>query len=878
MQLSIQTKYIIFINNALNLIVESCIIETILKPHFHIQPEFMKILTEYLKSFSKTILISILFLFPAINLYSQPSSNLTSSEIKLALKKLNRVGTVLYIAAHPDDENTAVLSYYSSGKLLRTGYLSLTRGDGGQNLIGPEQADLLSIIRTQELIAARKIDGAEQFFTRAIDFGYTKSSEETFEFWGKEKILYDVVWVIRKFKPDVIITRFPITGEGRHGQHTASAILALEAFNKANDPSVFPDQLEELETWQPKRIFWNAWTPALKSMGLDTSDVPYANLGAYNPLLGMSYTEISALSRTMHKSQGFGDDGWRANYLNYFYLMDGEPISNRNILEGIDISWNRFEKGEKVGKQVEEVIKKYDEENPGLIIPDLINIYKEIQSLENEHWKEIKSREVKKIIFSCAGIWAEAIAEDFIYTPGSSIKVKTGIVNRSEFPAQLENISITFSENDQNTEKDLRKGEFIENEFSLKLPDEIEFTNPYWLKNEHEYGIYNVDNRELTGLAETDQPLNAVFTLDFADIKLELETPVYFRKVDPVKGEIYRPVEIVPPATVSFENELYLLKSNSEEEIRVKIKAHKNNVSGILKIIAPEGWNVDPAEQKFSVDQKGDEMFLKVMLSSEKQEDVSGLKSELLIDGKTYSKSFATIEYDHFPVQTVLPEAETKVVKLNLKNGVDKRIGYIEGSGDKVPDILSDLGYDVDLLTDEEIESSDLSDYDVIISGIRAYNTRERIKLYQDKLMNYVNGGGTYIVQYNTSHRLITNPSPFELELSRDRVTEEDSNVEILKPDHPLFSMPNRITSADFDNWIQERGLYFPGEWSDKFTPLLSMNDDGESAKTGSLLYAEYGNGIFIYTGISFFRQLPAGVPGAFRLFENLISAKQKND
>ena len=370
------------------------------------------------------IAICLLILVPSV-LKSQPVKTYNAAEIKLALKKLNTLGSVLYIGAHPDDENTAFLSYCSSGKLLRTGYLSLTRGGGGQNLIGDEQGDLLGVIRTQELLQAREIDGAEQFFSRAVDFGYTKSSQETFKFWNKEKLLSDVVWVIRKFKPDVIVTRFPVTGEGRHGQHTASAILALEAFELAGDSNAFADQLVYVGVWSPKRIYWNAWNRALQQMGLDSDTLININLGAYNNLLGKSYTEISAISRTMHKSQGFGDSGWRANYLNYFKHMGGAKAED-NLFSDIDITWKRINGSEEVRSLINKAINEFNDENPAEIIPLLIEAYKQVNELSDEYWSQLKAREILNLIRACAGIWIEAVTNERILTPGGSLTVNAG--------------------------------------------------------------------------------------------------------------------------------------------------------------------------------------------------------------------------------------------------------------------------------------------------------------------------------------------------------------------------------------------------------------------------------------------------------------------
>jgi LmbE family N-acetylglucosaminyl deacetylase len=819
----------------------------------------------------KRIAICLLILVPSV-LKTQPVKTYNTAEIKLAVKKLNTLGSVLYVGAHPDDENTAFLSYCSSEKLLRTGYLSLTRGGGGQNLIGDEQGDLLGVIRTQELLQAREIDGAEQFFSRAVDFGYTKSPQETFKFWNKEELLSDVVWVIRKFKPDVIVTRFPNSGEGGHGQHTASAILALEAFELAGDSSAFTDQLEYVDVWSPKRIYWNAWSRALQQMGLDPDTIININLGSYNKLLGKSYTEISAVSRTMHKSQGFGDSGWRANYLNYFKYMGGANAED-NLFSGIDITWKRINGSEKVGSLVNKLINEFNDENPAEIIPLLVEAYNQVNELPDEYWSQLKAREILNLIRACAGIWIEAVTNERILTPGSNFRVKAGVVNRSDLPFKLEGIHITHQIADSSMDQILLKGDFAEVDKEILLPEEMDISQPYWLTNERNGAMYNIPDESLRGTPENRSPLQAHFRLSINETKLVFNTPVLYRINDPTRGEVYSPVVIAPPVTVNFENNLYLFHSNQQRQLIVTLKNFAENSSGNLKLNAPGNWSIEPSDVNFELNTKSEEMKFVFNITPPAAESQDEVTAELLIGEKTYSKSSTTIKYDHIPLQTVFPAAKAKLVKLEIGERVVKKIGYINGSGDKIPHYLRELGFSVDILTDVDLSNGSLSEFDVIIAGIRAYNTIERMVFYQENILEYVNNGGTYIVQYNTLGKLYAAPGPYELKISRDRVTEEDAPVKILNPEHPLMDFPNKIREEDFDGWIQERGLYFPNEWDDEYEALLEMNDFGESPKRGALLYAEYGSGVFIYTGLSFFRELPAGVPGAYRLFANLISA-----
>jgi LmbE family N-acetylglucosaminyl deacetylase len=797
---------------------------------------------------------------------------MNASEIKLSLKKLNVLGSVLYIGAHPDDENTAFLTYCSSEKLLRTGYLSLTRGDGGQNLIGDEQAELLGVIRTEELLQARRIDGAEQFFTRAIDFGYTKSPEETFKFWDKEKILSDVVWVIRKFKPDVIVTRFPITGEGRHGQHTASAILALEAFRLAGDQGAFPEQLEYVNPWQPKRIYWNGWTPAFDQMGISADTLISLNLGTYNPLLGKSYTEISEESRSMHKSQGFGFEAWRGNRFNYFLFMDGDEAVN-NLFDDIETSWDRIDGTEDIKIVLNSAEKYFDEENPALNIPKLLRAYNLMNKRDEDYWLKIKKQELVDLIKSCAGFWVEAIVDEKVYAPGDKVKISTAIVNRSGLNFLLEGVHITYQSIDSLLNEQLEKGEIISLDKEIQIPENIQITQPHWLAEKNSGDIFTIENQLMRDLPVSAPPLMAHFRVSLDGKKFVFTTPVLCRERVPTKGEVYYPVSIAPPITVNFESSLYLFPSNEKREVRLIIKNLIANSNGELTLNAQDGWKIEPAEFDFKLVMKNEEKQFIINVTPPAGIDEAVLEAVLTVDNKTYRNSFVTIDYAHIPLQTVFPQAKAKLVRLNDVQKIVNKIGYIEGSGDKIPNYLKELGFEVDYLTDEDLSNGKLSNFDVIIAGIRTYNTNKRINIYQDKLMEYVHNGGTYIVQYNTLGKSYAEPGPYEFKISRERVTEEDAKVKLLNPSHLLLNFPNSITEKDFEGWIQERGLYFPDEWDDKYEPILEMNDLGESPKQGSLLYAEYGEGVFIYTGLSFFRELPAGVPGAYNLFINLISA-----
>ncbi len=808
---------------------------------------------------------------------AQPEKDLNSARIKIMFQRLNVLGSVLYVAAHPDDENNALLAYFNCGKHYRTGYLSLTRGDGGQNLVGTEQGDLLGILRTQELLQARKIDGAKQFFSRSIDFGYSKSAKETLDFWNKEKILSDVVWVIRKFRPDVIVTRFPGTGEGGHGNHTASELLAAEAFKIAGDSTKFPGQLKYVKPWQPERIVWNAWLPLLKRHDVDLSTLVQINVGSYNPLLGESYNEIAAESRSMHKSQGFGSSYRPGESINYFKPIDGKT-ARKYLFEDVNTTWSRVKGGERVGKLIAEATVKFDPVHPDRSIPGLIRIYDQIGKLPVGYWVNEKKKEVVNLIKYCSGLWLNATASEYSAAPGDSITVTAGIQNRSSFPFILKKIGVKYASNELSFAKKLGDDEYFSAKSSVVLPDNAPYSQPYWLKNKHGRGNYVVDDQQLIGKAENDPPLTAEFTLTAYNTTLKFSTPVYYQWTDPVKGEEYRPFIITPPVTLNLGDNTYVFPDGNPKKVNLMLTNNTAHAKGVLKLDLPDGWRAEPANYKFNIDGLHNEKQFSFSVYPPPGKSEGELKAEAVIGKEVISKGIVSINHPYFPIQTYFPPAVAKIVRLDIKKVVNN-IGYIMGPGDKVPDALEELGYNVTMLDGDDIENGNLSKFDAVITGIRLYNTNKRMKYLQPKLLNYVKNGGTLVVQYNKNFGLVTKDiGPYPFHISRDRVTDEDSKVTFTNPDSRLLNYPNKITGDDFNGWIQERGVYFPDKWDPKYKTVIACHDPGEADLDGGLLYTSYGKGIFIYTGYDWFRELPAGVPGAFRLFVNLISAGQSGN
>ncbi len=819
----------------------------------------------YLKIFAIIFFLQSLFISDS---FSQKLHIPNSSEIQISLNKLNTLGSVLYIAAHPDDENTSVLAYLSLGKKYRTGYLALTRGDGGQNLIGFEKGSEIGMIRTQELLEARRIDGAEQYFTRAIDFGYSKTAEETLEFWGEEEILADIVWVIRKFRPDVILTRFSPESYGGHGHHTASTMLTLEAFKDAADPTKFPEQLKYVEPWQTKRVLWNNWRGASSN----SPNIIKVDIGKYDPLLGKSFTEIASESRTMHKSQGFGSSGRRGTRYDYFQLLDGEPATS-DLFDGIDTCWSRVPGSRNAEQVIKSIIERFDPADPSKSVPDLIGVYNEFSSLGKNYWIDHKKKELLELIKNCSGLWMEAMADDYSGYPGESVNLTNTVVNRSDIPFSIESISISGQSYGSGSNGILGNNNPFSNKTSFRIPDNYETTQPYWLKNKSSFGRFNIQDQNLIGLAEDPASVNVVYVLKYQNTRLEYTIPVLYRWTDRVHGEMYRSFEVRPPITVDFEDKVSIFPNGASRDIVVKLNSHAGNISGRVSLKGPGNWKIEPATIAFTFENKYEEQQVVFKASPPASQAEAVFTANVQINGKTYQNALKEISHPHIKRLVYLPESKIKLVKLDIKKFTGT-VGYIMGAGDEIPDALSVLGYDVVLLDDEKLNSSDFSQFDAIITGIRAYNTRQRLKYVQPKLMQYVENGGVLLVQYNVSRGLVTkNIGPYPFTIGSDRVTLENADVTPLDPEHNLMNFPNKITAKDFEGWVQERGLYFSTQWNDNYQPVLSSHDPGEPDRIGGMIYAKYGKGTFIYSGYSWFRQLPAGVPGAYRLFVNLISA-----
>jgi LmbE family N-acetylglucosaminyl deacetylase len=806
-----------------------------------------------------------------------------AAEIKLSLDRLNVVGSVLMIAAHPDDENTAVLAYFARGRHLDTAYLSLTRGEGGQNLIGSEQGDKLGIIRTQELLAARRIDGAQQLFSRAIDFGFTKTAEETLRKWGRERILSDVVWNIRCFRPDVIILRFSGTPRDGHGQHQTSAILGKEAFEAAGDPKIFPEQLKWVKPWRARRLLWNvfAFTREQEAAAQKLGNKLEVDTGDFDPLLGHSYGEIAGMSRSMHRSQGMGAAERRGSMKQQFVVVSGEPAA-KDPFDGVDLTWSRLPGGAKAGAILARAARDFSPEHPERAIPALLEARPLIAAIDDPYAKS-KLRDLDETVALCAGVWLDASAERASATPGSALKLTAISLNRTRTPVTLKRIQWSGSAMAPPpplvVNAELPYNEPLSREASWKVEATQPYTQPYWLSAPKQGDTYSVESQPLIGLPENPPLLVARFLLSLSGGDIELSRVVENRYVDRVRGELKRPLAIVPPVAISTPETAIVFPDEKPKHLEIPIKSNGDRQAGSLRLIAPDGWRVEPASRNFDL-HAGEQSVAAFDVTPPGSASSVHLRAVAETGGREVSSGVDTINYTHIPPQTLCPPSEPRVVRASIRT-LARHIGYVMGAGDEVPQALRQIGCDVTFLSEEDVARGDLSRFDAVVTGVRAWNTRPELRANRQHFYQYVENGGTMVVQYNVREggfgggdpSLLDIIGPYPLRISADRVTVEDAPVTLPNPAVPFLEYPNNITQDDFKGWVQERGLYFATTWDSHYQSLLESHDPGEKPLPGGTLYTRYGKGAYIFTAYSWFRQLPAGVPGAYRIFANFLSA-----
>ncbi len=819
--------------------------------------------------FRKSVIAFLVFAFHFSSSAQVLQTN-TSADILLQLKKLKVLGSVLYIAAHPDDENNSLLPFLAKEKLYRTGYLSLTRGDGGQNLIGSEQGIELGMIRTQELLAARRIDGAEQFFSTAYEFGFSKNADEALHVWDKQKILSDVVWIIRQFQPDIIITRFPQDARAGHGHHWASAIIANEAFKAAADPNQFPEQLKYgVQPWQAKRILWNTFN--FGGTNTISNDQFKIETGVFNPLLGESYGEIGGDARSMHKSQGTGSARRKGSLIEYFVSTGGDAPKN-DLMDGIMVDWNRVG-GSAIENNITQIISSFNFEHPELSVPALVKVYQSIQQLSPSVWRNKKLNDVQHVIELCSGFYADATATQQSIAQGDNLRIALFLNSRKSSNIIVKRVQLENFDSSFNTSLSANQN-FSFNK-NISVADNKPISQPYWLVNPKTEGMFDVTDYKLIGKAENDPSFEVTYTVNIEGVDFLVKRPVQYKYVDPAKGELFEPIAVLPKIEMSYLKDNYVSMNGVPVKADIHFKSNsKDSVTYSIDQSFSNQWKNNKSSIQFIVSANKENYTSSIFSSATKETNISG-ELKLSSNDKKYDSYTKVISYDHIPTITYFPKAKTNLVKVDIKT-VGKKIGYIIGAGDKVPESLLQLGYELKYLNEEDLNEENLKQFDAIIVGIRAYNLYEYLSNKNEVLNQYVANGGNLIVQYMKSNqvglkRIKAGPYPFSINAGL-RVTEEDAKVNFLLPEHPAFNYPNKITEKDFDGWVQERSTYQAEQVDAHYDALIGMKDKNEKESNGSLIIAKYGKGNFVYLSLVMFRQLPAGVPGAYRLMANLIA------
>ncbi len=826
----------------------------------------------------------VLFLIPAA--FAQ--RNLSGSpQISLALDRLTVLGSVLMIAAHPDDENTAALAYWARGRKLQTAYLSATRGEGGQNLIGSEQGDMLGVIRTQELLGARRVDGAEQFFTRAIDFGFSKTPQETIAKWGHDETLSDMVWVIRRYQPDVVVLRFSGTPRDGHGQHQASAILGKEAYFAAADKTKFPEQLKYVQPWAAKRLLFNTFnfTPEMEKEAAAMPNRIEFDTGEYNPVLGKSYGEIAGLSRDEHRSQAMGSPERRGSSKNTLVTIAGDP-ARKDLLDGIDSTWARVPGGAKVGDLLSRAASEFMPAHPEKTVPVLLEARASIVALAQEKniWAVRKLRDLDEAIALCSGLWVDAEADRFAITPGAKLTVTLNAINRSAYP--IGTVRATVADQAVTVATSLLNNQPVAKKLDITIPPGAAYSEPFWLAQKPEGSRYKIDDQLLIGRPDPVPAMVAEFKIQAGNQELHFSRSVHFRYVDRLQGELVRPLTIVPPVAVDLPNPVLVFTNKDSRALVVQVRSNVGAAQGEVRLETDPGWRAEPASRAFLLKATGEQQELTFAVTPlefgpETGAAPSHFRAMARLNGTEVRAGVQVIAYSHIEPQTLIVPSAGSLRKAPLEV-LSKRVGYVMGAGDEVPEALRQMGCEVSLLTRDDLSSGNLGRFDAIVTGVRAYNLRSDLLANQGRLLNYVSNGGTLLVQYNVMEDRRFNPrvepglermGPYPFKIGRDRVTVEEAPMEFVSMKGPLLRAPNIITAKDFEGWVQERGLYFASEWDPRYETVLATHDPNEKSLSGGTLFTRYGKGAYIFSSYSWFRQLPAGVPGAYRLFANLLSA-----
>jgi LmbE family N-acetylglucosaminyl deacetylase len=852
--------------------------------------------------------------------------------LKQQLRKLQTTGRLMMVVAHPDDEDGGLLTLEARGKGVQTLLFTLTRGEGGQNKLGSSLFDVLGVLRTLELLASDRYYGVEQRFSRVADFGYSKTADETFQKWGGHDVpLADIVRVVRTFRPDVLIARFSGTENDGHGHHQASAILTREAFRAAADPNRFPEQIKEgLQPWQPKKLYIGNVCGFGATSCPDENWTVKLNTGEEDPALGMSYVQFAIEGLRHQQSQGLGDLKVPAGPRYAFYKLADSVVPNtkdasgheKDLFDGIDTSLRGL--AVKVGvdenkavwlsremPRINQDIEEVNKNESGTAVEPLLDAASRFHSLilaadnsdlptprKNALVTELTAKQsnVNAALNLALRISADAIVDGpNAVSPGEQLKYRARFHNGSQHDLQASYggplPQLDFPRGTRAVH--VRPGQEDSKESSLRVPEHFNrmYTRPYWHRQNPETDSVNIidDPRFATlplppfpfsedvaySLKDQAMPRNDAHPGQQPRISAPLTAELRMESGKSAKEQ----VSIVPQFSIALEPGEQVIPVTDGESTTVKIGVSSNlagTPSGTLRLELPSGWRAEPDNLKVSLPKRGDKQdFEFKVFPANLKEARAQIRAVLDADGEKYTEGYTLVTREDLGSFYYFQPALQRISIVDVKLPEDLKVGYIMGAGDDIPIVLQQIGMNVTLIPAEKLGADDLSKYGTIVLGVRAYDTQKEIAANNQKLLDFVRNGGTLIVQNNNSVSDFNSGrfTPYPAELGRARVSVEEAPVQILAPDNPIFHYPNEISTKDFDGWVQERGLYFMSSWDDHFTPLLSCHDPNESDQKGGLLLAKYGKGTYIYTGYAFFRQLPAGVPGAVRLFVNLVSA-----
>jgi LmbE family N-acetylglucosaminyl deacetylase len=841
---------------------------------------------------------------------------------------------VLVIAAHPDDEDTQLITWLARGRHVETAYLSLTRGDGGQNLLGNELGEALGAIRTEELLAARRIDGGRQYFTRAFDFGFSKSSDETFRHWPRDSILRDVVTVVRSFKPHVIVAMFSGTPRDGHGHHQASGILAREAYDVAGDTVRFPRSATAgLGGWTPLKFYRGAWSAAPTDPG-----ILRINVGEFEPMLGRSYAEIAAESRSQHKSQGFGSiqpKGVRFTQVRREATRVNEsqaPGAETSLFDGIDTTWARFNANStqpelrQVIEEIQSLVKQVHGtqylRDPSAAVEPLAALASELallavvpnrvafradpvtkQAIELRVSDDLRAaatiayRRTVDAIALASGVAVEATIPREQIATADSAPLTVTVYNRGRLPVRADPSYIVRCQRgrsmpDGSTQYD---GVALWNDSTATiLPDSARTwrgfecaanqtppDGPYWLRRPRQGDMFAAAS---TVNAENDATRGPIVRVQLSvgatpGYSIELDVPVVYRYADPVRGDVSRPLAFVPELSVTLDRAVEYAPARTPlvRQVRVQVRSAATSSRDVrISLQLPRGLRVDSTSRSLTLPEYGAVRSATFTVRGEQPVGRHTIGVVAESNGKQFTRGYTAIEYDHIRPQRLYRDATVAIEAVDLKIPADAVIAYIQGVGDNSAPMLQQLGLRVTTLDPADIPKTDLSRFNAIVVGTRAYESNDALVANNPVLLDYVKRGGTMVVQYGQYEMTRPGMMPYAITLARpaDRVTDEASAVRMLDPKARVLTYPNAITASDFAGWVQDRSLYMPRTHGSEYLGVVSTNDPGEPPNDGGILVAKYGAGTYVYTTLAFFRQLPNGVPGAARLFVNLLSAK----